>query len=247
QLLADGPAVRIGGVLERLDVVRAQRQRDLGGLAHEVLELFVLGDEVGLRIHLDRDAAGAVYGHADEAFGSGAARLLGRGGEPPGAQRVDRRLDVAAGLVERLLAVHHAGAGALAQVLNVGCSVSHGTFLEVGGERGPPRWARGSRMQSFRAVTPRPRPRRQQRRRPELQTPRRWQLPPAALPSPRYRLPNRSPLRCGRWSPPRRPRRSRDAPRGWRRRCPGSGRRCPRDRRWCRGSPLPGCRARWLP
>jgi hypothetical protein len=127
--------------LSAFDVVRALRQRDLGGLADEVLELVVLGDEVGLRVDLDRNPASAVDGDADEALGRGAARLLGRRGKALGLERVDRRLEVAAGVVERLLAVHHPGAGALAEVLHVGGCVSHCLVLleysPAPGEIGP--------------------------------------------------------------------------------------------------------------
>ena len=54
----------------------------------------------------------------DEALGGDAAGLLGGLGEALLAQPVDRGLDVAVGLVERALAVHHARAGLLAQLLH---------------------------------------------------------------------------------------------------------------------------------
>ena len=104
---------------ERLDVA-ARAERDRRGGAHEILELLVLGDEIGLGIDLDHRALLAVDGDADQAFGGGAAGLLGGGGEALGAQPVDGGFHVAAGLAERLLAVHHAGAGALAQFLHIG-------------------------------------------------------------------------------------------------------------------------------
>ena len=88
--------------------------------------MLVLGDEVGLRVDLDDGAAVALDGDADQALGGGAAGLLGGGGEALGAQPVDRGFHVAVVLGERLLAVHHAGAGALAQFLHSrGRDLSH--------------------------------------------------------------------------------------------------------------------------
>src|SRR3546814_19898789 len=47
-----------------------------------------------------------------------------------------RRFDVAAGFGERLLAVHHARAGAFAQFLDEsGRNLSHGSFLSIGAVR----------------------------------------------------------------------------------------------------------------
>jgi len=90
-------------------------------------------------IHLDDGAARALHGDADEALGCRAARLLGGGGETLGAQPVDRGFHLAVGLGERLLAVHHAGARALAQFLHSsGRDLSHFIFLSFPGEgRGP--------------------------------------------------------------------------------------------------------------
>ena len=105
-------------------------KRELGDVADEILEDLVLGDEVGLRIDLDDRAALALDGDSDEAFGGGAAGLLGGGRKTLGAQPVDRGFHLAIGLGERLLAVHHAGAGALAQFLHrCGRDLSHFFFL----------------------------------------------------------------------------------------------------------------------
>ena len=123
---------------ERLDV-GAVLQRELGDVADEILEELVLGDEVGFRIHLDDGAAIALDGDADEALGRRAAGLLGGGRQTLGAQPVDRGFHLAVGLGERLLAVHHAGAGALAQFLHSrGRDLSHVLIPFV-----PPREGRG--------------------------------------------------------------------------------------------------------
>src|SRR3546814_10534975 len=45
--LGDGAARRIGGSAERVDIGDGAGERDLGYVADETLELFVLGDEIG--------------------------------------------------------------------------------------------------------------------------------------------------------------------------------------------------------
>src|SRR6185503_2203103 len=104
-------------------------ERDRRGGPDEVLELLVLGDEIGLAVDLDDRALAVVDGDPDQALGRGTAGFLGGGGEPLGAEPVDRGLHLAAGLAERLLAIHHAGAGALAQFLH-GCgrNLSHVSY-----------------------------------------------------------------------------------------------------------------------
>jgi hypothetical protein len=56
-----------------------------------------------------------------DAFGRGAPGLLRGLGLTGLAQHLDGGLDIAADLDERLLALHHAGAGALAQFLHQCC------------------------------------------------------------------------------------------------------------------------------
>src|SRR5262249_20378302 len=82
------------------------------------LELVVAGDEVGFRIDLDDGAAAAVHDGSDQPFGGNAAGLLLRGRQPLLAQPVDAALEVPAGLRERLLAIHHAGAGGFPEPLD---------------------------------------------------------------------------------------------------------------------------------
>ena len=96
-------------------------EADLGGLAHEGLEVHVAGHEVGLGIHLDGNRMAAGGFHGDEAFGGGTAGLLGSLGEALLAEPIDGGLDVAVGLGEGGLAVHHAGAGLFAQLLHQSC------------------------------------------------------------------------------------------------------------------------------
>jgi len=125
QLVANGFAVGVGSSLEGFHFGDRAIERGLRGLAHEILELIVLGDEIGFRIHFDSNALGARNGDADEALSGGAARLLGGSGQTLGAQEIDSGFHVATGLVHCLFAIHHAGASALAQILHIGGSVSH--------------------------------------------------------------------------------------------------------------------------
>ena len=99
-----------------------------------VEELLVLGHEVGLGVDLDEDADLAVAGvddlGGDEAGGGGAALALGNALEALDANDLDGLLGVAVGLVEGLLDVEHAGAGLLAQRLDVsGGVVRHECLL----------------------------------------------------------------------------------------------------------------------
>src|SRR5579871_652945 len=101
------------------DVLRVERRdlhRDLLGEADEV---GVAGHEVGLAVDLHHHAdAAAVQVAGDGPLGGDAGRLLGGRGDPLLAEVLDRLLHVGGALAERLLAVGHAGARALAQVLD---------------------------------------------------------------------------------------------------------------------------------
>ena len=121
-------AMVIAAGLGRLDLldVGADVERHVGDHLDQALEQIVARDEVGLGIDLDHDALGALDRDADQAFGGDAAGLLGGLGQALLAQPIDRGLHVAGGLAERRLAIHHARAGHLAQVLDHLCSdLSH--------------------------------------------------------------------------------------------------------------------------
>ena len=123
-VFGDGAAAGLGR-LDLLDV-GADVERDVGDHLHQALEQVVARDEVGLGIDLDHDALGALDGDADQAFGGDAVGLLGGLGQALLAQPIDRGIDVARGFAERGLAIHHARAGHLAQVLDHLCSdLSH--------------------------------------------------------------------------------------------------------------------------
>ena len=116
--LAGCRVVRSGNGLDRT----VGANGDVGDAANEVLEGIVAGNEVGFGVDFDDDGLGAVARNADQAFSSGAARLLVGLGDALGAQPVDRGFHVAIGFGEGLLAVHHACAGLFAQFLHHCCS-----------------------------------------------------------------------------------------------------------------------------
>ena len=123
-VLGDGAAAGLGR-LDLLDV-GADIERHIGDHLDQALEQVVAGDEVGLGVDLDHHALGALDRDADQAFGGDAVGLLRGLGQALLAQPVDRGIDVARGLAERRLAIHHARAGHLAQVLDHLCSdLSH--------------------------------------------------------------------------------------------------------------------------
>ena len=118
---ADGRAAAGELALGKLVEVSLGLQRGLGDARCQFLERFVAGDEIGLGIDLDQRRLLRVGGEADQAFRGDAAGLLGGLGEALGPEPIDRRLDVAFGLGQRRLAIHHARAGLVAQVLHHGC------------------------------------------------------------------------------------------------------------------------------
>ena len=119
------PAAGIGLALECLEIA-AGLQRQLRNLRSEGLEVLVSGNEVRFRVDLDGGARGSGHGGGNQSLRRGASRLLGGRGESLLAQPVDPGLQVPAGLGQRLLAVHHAGTGLLAQLLHQGGSdLSH--------------------------------------------------------------------------------------------------------------------------
>jgi hypothetical protein len=97
----------------------------------EALELVVAGDEVRLGVQLEQHAVAAVGARQadDLALGGRAPDALLGLGDALLAKVLDRRLHVAGGLLERLLAIHHAGAGSLAQLGDLLRCDRHGAHL----------------------------------------------------------------------------------------------------------------------
>src|SRR3954454_4584684 len=100
-------------------VLRVRRggnvQRDV---ARERDEVVVAGDEVGVAVDLDQhaDLAVAVDVRRDRALGGLALADLQRLVAEADAQQLDGGVEVAAGLGQRVLAVHHAGTGGLPEL-----------------------------------------------------------------------------------------------------------------------------------
>src|SRR5436190_6913157 len=116
-----GAAHILGHVLAA-DVSQAGRRRDLHrDVARERDEVLVLSYEVGVAVdlHENPDLGAGVDVGLHRALGCRALAEILDLLSLLYAQDLDRLLDVAAGLGERLLAVHHSGSGALAQGLHV--------------------------------------------------------------------------------------------------------------------------------
>src|SRR3954451_19851435 len=123
--LARGDAQLLGtGVLGDVLLVDVQRLRggdvqgDVAGEGHEIL---VARDEVGVAVDLDEraDLAVGVDVGLDRALCGLAAGQLGGAGDALLAQPGDRGVDVAGGLGQGLLAIHHPRARQVAQGLDV--------------------------------------------------------------------------------------------------------------------------------
>src|SRR5579859_4058542 len=148
-------ALDIVGVLRLLDLHQVGRQLVLGDdhriegrdgdreFLHQGLELLVLGDEVRVAGELDHraDLAVGMDIGADTAFLDGGADALG--GDVLGlfkALLLDDLLGlvpVPAGLLERALAVHHAGAGLETEIIDGFCvDVRHGRLCSCGSRGG---------------------------------------------------------------------------------------------------------------
>ena len=89
-------------------------------IPRELDEVVVAGDKVSLAVDLDQhaDLVAGVDVALHHALGRLRAGALGRLGLPPGAQDLDRTLDVAVGFAERFAAGEHPRAGAVAEGLD---------------------------------------------------------------------------------------------------------------------------------
>jgi hypothetical protein len=105
--------------LERLDIAIAGNGEPGDG-AHERLKQFVPRDEVGFGIDLDQSAREIARCGPDQTLGGDPPGLFRRRRQALFAQPVDRGLDLAGGFAERPLAIHHPGAGLVAQFLDQG-------------------------------------------------------------------------------------------------------------------------------
>ena len=94
----------------------------LEAFGDEALEVVLQGQEVSLRVHFQQDGGFTVGLDRDSAFSSDVASLFGGLDGARGTHVVNGFLDVAAGLFQGLLAIHHAFAGTLAQFFYQRCS-----------------------------------------------------------------------------------------------------------------------------
>ena len=95
----------------------------------KVLEQLAVGNKVRLAVDLHHDAHAVDDGGIGHALGGHAAGLLGLRGQALFPQQLDGLIDIAFGLGEGLLAVHHAAAGHFAQVLHISSSKCHNHIL----------------------------------------------------------------------------------------------------------------------
>src|SRR5215216_4082302 len=122
-LLEDAQLGLLVGLRDLLlgDVADRRRRGDVQcDLAGERDEVVVAGDEVGVAVDLDEDAdlAVAVDVGLNGALGGLAAAHLERLVAEADAQQLDGLVDVAVGLLERLLALHHPRARPVAELLD---------------------------------------------------------------------------------------------------------------------------------
>src|SRR6185369_15014288 len=133
------PLEQLNGDLLAADELGAERGDVEGEIADQGLEILVPGHEVGLAVHLDQDANLAVVDvGAHEALRGGAPGLLGLAGDARLPEPLLGLREVAAGLGERFLAVHHPGSGLFPELLHHrGGHVSHLSLSSCG-----PAWPR---------------------------------------------------------------------------------------------------------
>src|SRR5262249_17451163 len=113
------PLLRLGDLLAA-DVARARGRHLHRQVAHQLLELVRLGDEVGLAVDLDQhaDLAARVDVGPDRPVGGDAGGPFGRLRESLLAQEPERLVEIALRLAERFLTIEEPGARLLAQLLH---------------------------------------------------------------------------------------------------------------------------------
>src|SRR2546423_342610 len=131
--LPDGTPGGQLGVQQRVEVGR----RGTGDVVDQGLgqpdELGVLGHEVGLAVELQQSPTGV----RDQAVGRGTPGPLADVLGPLDAQDLDGLVEVATRFLQRLLTVHHPGAGQFAELLDVrGSEVRHASLSSCGWRAG---------------------------------------------------------------------------------------------------------------
>jgi hypothetical protein len=113
--------------IERLEVGGVGAERRLDDIARETLEVRFAGDKVRLAIDLDH-CRGLAIGRLlerDHALRRDAGGFLVGLGEPLLAHEFGGGVEITVGFDECFLALHHAGAGALAQLFDRFCCDAH--------------------------------------------------------------------------------------------------------------------------
>ncbi len=126
--LLDAPTLEPAGE-QGVQVRRCGGERKLGHRGCEALKFLAAGDEVGLAVDLEEHRVAALARDRDGAFGGHSLGLLVGLGKPGLAHQFGGGIEIAGGLDERLLALHHSGAGALAQLLDGFGGNVHQVFL----------------------------------------------------------------------------------------------------------------------
>src|SRR5215470_1754233 len=113
--VANGPAIEHCGP-ELIDLSGAGLFGRFDDAQGKLLELLVLGHEVGLAVQLDHDAA--VRGH--QAVGRRTLRALANVLGALDSQQLNGLVEVSIGFAQGLLTIHHSGPGVLPEPLDVG-------------------------------------------------------------------------------------------------------------------------------
>jgi len=87
-------------------------------VVNKALEFLIARYEIGLGVDLNHGPDGSLCRDPDQPFGGNSPSLAGGRCQTFLSQPVDGGLDVATALAERPLAIHHARAGPLAQLLD---------------------------------------------------------------------------------------------------------------------------------
>ena len=117
----------LGGDLIGRHVLGRGRGDVQGDLVGERLEVLVASDEVGLALHFDHrpDLVVGVDVGGDDTLVGAPPFALGSGGLALHPQDLDRPIDVAVGLGQRRLAIHHRRPGPIPQRLHISSRNAH--------------------------------------------------------------------------------------------------------------------------
>src|SRR5215211_2368554 len=210
-VLADLSHELLALVLQLVDGVGTLLLDGVQGLLSKGEELLVLRDRLRLAPDGDERAHSLAHPRKDDPLGRLTAGALPRLRHPPLAEELLGRVEIALGLLQRALGVHHPGAGLVAQLLHErGRNLRHQPAPSAPrsrarpGSRPPPRCR--SRPRSRPDPSARARRASRRRRAPPRRPPQELPPPPAGRSSPRRpRTPPGAPATCRPRSPSRSP------------------------------------------